>query len=94
MSIDAAALADSLRRLATSEQGHDTVVSALEQVLAACVDLFTVDGAGILVADEQDMLRYVAASKLDYVRTQPVMDPISEAFAEWVRSDACEASLR
>jgi GAF domain-containing protein len=62
MSIDAAALAVSLRRLATSEQGHDSVVGALEQVLDACVALFGVDGAGILIADEQDLLRYVAAS--------------------------------
>ena len=62
MSIDAGALADSLRRLATSGQGHHSIVGALEQVLDACVALFTVDGAGILVADEQDILRYVAAS--------------------------------
>ena len=62
MSIDAAALAVSLRSLATSGQGHDSVVGALEQVLDACVALFDVDGAGILVADEQDLLRYVAAS--------------------------------
>ena len=85
MSIDAAALADSLRRLATSEQGHDTVVSALEQVLAACVDLFTVDGAGILVADEQDMLRYVAASDgpgrmLEQVETEAGEGPCTTAF--------------
>src|SRR5689334_4320257 len=62
MSIDAAALAESLRRLATSGHGNDSIVGALEQVLDACVALFAVDGAGILVADEQDMLRYVAAS--------------------------------
>ena len=62
MSIDAAALAESLRRLATTGQGHDGIVGALDQVLDACVDLFTVDGAGILVADDQNILRYVAAS--------------------------------
>ncbi|RYC14298.1 GAF and ANTAR domain-containing protein [Nocardioides zhouii] len=62
MSIDAAALAVSLRQLATTGQGHDGVVGALEQVLDACVALFAVDGAGILVADDQDLLRYVAAS--------------------------------
>ena len=39
-------------------------------------------------------LRYVADSKLRYVRTKAAMDPISESFAEWVHSDACEASLR
>ena len=62
MSIDAADLADSLRGLAMSGEGHDGIVSAIEQVLGACVDLFAVEGAGMLVADEQDMLRYVTAS--------------------------------
>lgn len=62
MSIDAAALADSLHRLATSGQGNDSIFAALEQVLEACVGLFDVDGAGILVADDQNILRYVAAS--------------------------------
>ena len=62
MSIDAAALAESLRRLATTGQDNDGVVAALEQVLDAAVALFDVDGAGVLVADEQDVLRYVAAS--------------------------------
>jgi GAF domain-containing protein len=85
MSIDAAALADSLRRLATSGQGHDSVLAALEQVLAACVDLFTVDGAGILVADEQDILRYVAASDgpgriLEQVEAEAGEGPCTTAF--------------
>jgi GAF domain-containing protein len=85
MSIDAAALADSLRKLATSGQGHDNVVSALEQVLDACVALFSVDGAGILVADEQDILRYVAASDgpgriLEQVETEAGEGPCTTAF--------------
>lgn len=41
-----------------------------------------------------EALRYVADNKLRYVRTKPGMDPISEAFAEWVHSCACEAALR
>lgn len=89
MSIDAADLADSLRRLATSGQGHDGVVSALEQVLDACVALFTVDGAGILVADEQDILRYVAASDgpgriLEQVETEAGEGPCTTAFVTGV----------
>jgi GAF domain-containing protein len=85
MSIDAAALADSLRKLATSRQGHDSVVSALEQVLDACVGLFTVDGAGILVADEQDILRYVASSDgpgriLEQVEAEVAEGPCTTAF--------------
>lgn len=89
MSIDAADLADSLRRLATTGQGHDGVVSALEQVLDACVALFTVDGAGILVADEQDILRYVAASDgpgriLEQVETEAGEGPCTTAFVTGV----------
>ena len=85
MSIDAAALADSLRKLATSGQGHGSVVTSLEQVLDACVALFTVDGAGILVADEQDILRYVAASDgpgrmLEQVETEAGEGPCTTAF--------------
>lgn len=62
MNIDDLALARSLRRLATSHEDTGSVVAVLEQVVEACVDLFGLGGAGILVADEQDMLRYVAAS--------------------------------
>lgn len=60
--IEDAALAQSLRQLATSGQGNTTVFGALEQVLDACVELFGVGGAGILITDEHDALRYVAAS--------------------------------
>lgn len=38
-------------------------------------------------------LRYVADNKLRYVRSKGSMDPISNAFAEWVLSEACEAAL-
>lgn len=62
MSIDEAALALSLRRLSLSREDNGSVVSAIEAVLNSCVDLFGVGGAGVLIADEQDMLRYVAAS--------------------------------
>lgn len=85
MSIDDAALAESLRRLATSGQDNDGVVGALEQVLEACVELFDVDGAGILVADEQDVLRYVAASDgpgrlLEQSEAAAGQGPCTEAF--------------
>ena len=62
MNIDDLALAQSLRRLATSREDTGTVVAALEQVVRACVDLFALGGAGLLIADEQDMLRYVVAT--------------------------------
>lgn len=85
MNIDDLALAESLRRLATTGQGHDGVVDALEHVLEACVDLFAVDGAGILVADEQDVLRYIAASDgpgriLEQTEAEAGQGPCTEAF--------------
>lgn len=62
MSIDDAALALSLRSLSLSREDNGSVISAIEAVLTACVDLFGVSGAGVLISDEQDMLRYVAAT--------------------------------
>ena len=85
MNIDGAALAESLRALATSGQGDDGIVAALEQVLDACVGLFGVDGAGILIADEQNVLRYVAATDgpgrlLEQTEAEAGQGPCTEAF--------------
>ena len=85
MNIDAADLAESLRRLATTGQGNDGINAALHQVLDACVVLFDVDGAGVLVADEQDVLRYVAASDgpgrlLEQTEAEAGQGPCTEAF--------------
>ncbi len=86
MNIDDAALAESLRRLA---QPDDTasITSALELVVKACVDLFGVDGAGVLVADEQDVLTYAAASDgpgrlLEETEAEAGQGPCTEAFVE------------
>lgn len=85
MSIAEAALAESLRRLSLSREDNGSVVSALEAVLAACVDLFGVGGAGVLIADEQNMLRYVAASDrpgriLERTEAEAGEGPCTEAF--------------
>ncbi|GAA5112885.1 GAF domain-containing protein [Alloalcanivorax gelatiniphagus] len=86
MTIDDAALAESLRRLA---QPSDTasITSALELVVQACVDLFEVDGAGVLIADEQDVLAYAAASDgpgrlLEQTEAKAGEGPCTEAFVE------------
>ena len=85
MHIDDAALAESLRRLTHSREDNGSVISALEAVLQACVDLFNVGGAGLLVADEQDMLRYVAATSgpgrlLEKTEAEAGQGPCTEAF--------------
>jgi GAF domain-containing protein len=87
MNIDDAALAESLRRLTHSGEDNGSVVSALEQVLSACADLFDVGGAGLLIADEQDMLRYVAASDgpgriLEQTEAAAGEGPCTEAFVQ------------
>jgi hypothetical protein len=55
-------LSASLRRLATLGIPGIGVVQALRQVTEACVDLFSVMGSGIMLGDEQNVPRYVAAS--------------------------------
>ncbi|PKH40625.1 ANTAR domain-containing protein [Nocardioides alpinus] len=85
MSIDEAALALSLRRLSLSREDNGSVISALQAVLTACVDLFGVAGAGVLIADEQDLLRYVAASDrpgriLETTEADAGEGPCTEAF--------------
>jgi GAF domain-containing protein len=87
MNIDDAALALSLRRLDVSEEDNGSIVSALERVVGACVDLFGVTGAGILICDEQDLLRYVAASDapgriLEQTEAEAGEGPCTQAFVE------------
>ena len=59
--VDAAALAASLRRLHEHPQAH-TLRASLQQVIDACVQLFSVTGSGLMVADAQGVLRYAVAS--------------------------------
>ena len=58
--IDAQNLAASLRRLGAVD-GSD-ITAAIDRAVEACVDLFGVDGSGLMVADEQNTLHYVASS--------------------------------
>ena len=86
MSIDAEALAASLKRLAT-HHGDGGVVAALHQVTEACVDLFGVTGSGIMIADEQDITRYVSASDgpgrvLEQLESSTGQGPCTEAFVD------------
>ena len=62
MPVDMDALTASLRRLAARSDSDDDVVALLTEVTKACEDLFGVTGCGIMIADEQNITRYVAAS--------------------------------
>lgn len=61
MAVDSEKLSASLRRL-VGDPGDREVLIALREVNLACVDLFGVTGSGIMIADEQDITRYVSAS--------------------------------
>lgn len=87
MTIDDAALAESLRRLAQPRGEDGSITSALDLVVQACVDLFDVDGAGVLIADEQDILAYAAASDgpgrmLEHTEAEAGEGPCTEAFVQ------------
>ena len=87
MKIDDAALAESLRRLSQPRDDDGSLSSALQVVVTACVDLFAVDGAGVLVADEQDVLVYAAASDgpgrlLEQTEAEAGEGPCTEAFVQ------------
>lgn len=85
MRIDESALTESLRRLASARQESSGVIAALQQVVDACVELFDVGGAGVMIVDQQDLLRYVAASNgpgrvLEKTEADSGEGPCTEAF--------------
>jgi GAF domain-containing protein len=85
VAIDPDALAASLRRLATLGEPGTGVVEALQLVTQACVDLFHVAGSGIMLADEQNVPRYAAASDgpgrvLELAESDTGQGPCTEAF--------------
>lgn len=87
MHIDSAELGLSLRRLAAGRAEGTGVMSALNEVTQACVDLFQVTGSGIMVADEQNITRYVSASDgagrlLEEVESATGQGPCTQAFVD------------
>jgi transcriptional regulator with GAF, ATPase, and Fis domain len=58
--VDPQNLAASLERLRNA--GDDDIHGALDRTVSACVDLFGVEGSGLMIADEQNTLRYVVSS--------------------------------
>ena len=87
MHIDTAELGVSLRRLAAGQGEGAGVVSALHEVTLACVDLFRVSGSGIMIADEQNITRYVASSDgpgrfLEEVESATGQGPCTQAFVD------------
>ncbi|HEY5979775.1 MAG TPA: GAF and ANTAR domain-containing protein [Microlunatus sp.] len=87
MHIETAELSASLRRLAAGQAEGAGVLSALTEVTQACVDLFHVSGSGIMIADEQNITRYVASSDgpgrlLEEVESATGQGPCTAAFVD------------
>ena len=81
--IDVDQLTASLRGLEPADDAD--LAGALDAVVEACVDLFGVTGAGLMVADEQDSLRYAAATDgpgrvLEEVQTETGQGPCVDTF--------------
>jgi GAF domain-containing protein len=58
--MDGKAINESLRRL--TERRGQPLHQSLQGVIDACVQLFSVSGSGLMVADDQSVLRYAVAS--------------------------------
>ncbi len=64
VSVDAQALAASLRRL--QERRRDTVLEdSLQNVVDACAELFGIHGCGVMLVDEHGELHYVASTDVE-----------------------------
>ena len=97
--IDRAALAQSLQRL--TQRADDDIGAAIERTVRACVDLFAVDGAGLMIADQQNTLRYVCSSDeagrvLEEVQSETGQGPCVDTFVygEQVHTDDMAAEQR
>jgi GAF domain-containing protein len=58
--VDSRVLNDSLRRLA--DQDGKLLRDSLQAVIDACVQVFAVTGSGLMIADDQSVLRYAVAT--------------------------------
>ncbi len=81
--IDPDNLSASLRRLGPA--GADDVNAAIGRAVSACVELFGVNGSGLMIADEQNTLRYVVSSDgpgrvLEEVQTETGQGPCVDTF--------------
>jgi GAF domain-containing protein len=81
--IDPEALAASLRRL--HDLDNNDVLRALDQTIAACVDLFGVSGSGLMIMDAQNALRDVISSDgpgrvLEKVQSETGQGPCVDTF--------------
>lgn len=82
--VDAEVLAASLRRL--QEHDGDLLQPSLQRIVDSCMQLFGVDGSGIMLADEQGVLGYVVSADapgaaFEHVQRVAGQGPCMDAFA-------------
>ncbi|WP_214402770.1 GAF and ANTAR domain-containing protein [Pseudonocardia lacus] len=80
--IDPQNLAASLRRIGATD---DDFTGAIDRAVETCVELFGVDGSGLMIADEQNTLHYVASSDgpsraLEEVQSETGQGPCVDTF--------------
>lgn len=83
--IDPQNLAASLRRLELAADDDDDMTGAIDRAVEACVDLFGVDGSGLMIADAENTLRYVTSSDgpgraLEEVQSETGQGPCVDTF--------------
>jgi GAF domain-containing protein len=81
--MDPNALNESLHRLG-KRQGHP-LRHSLQDVIDACVQVFSVSGSGLMIADDQSVLRYAVATEersdvLERVQLETGQGPCIDAF--------------
>lgn len=99
VNVDPEKLAASLRALDHAND-HD-IRAALDEVIAACVQLFAVSGSGLMIADQHNVLRYAAASDgpgrvLEDVQSETGQGPCVDTFVtgEIISTDDLAAETR
>jgi transcriptional regulator with GAF, ATPase, and Fis domain len=97
--IDPQNLSASLDRLRTD--GDSDFNATIDRTVTACVDLFGVDGSGLMIADEQNTLRYVVSSDgpgrvLEEVQSRTGQGPCVDTFVHGhpVHTDDMAAETR
>jgi GAF domain-containing protein len=83
--MDADTLAASLRRLSDSPIARQPLRDTVQQVVDACVQVFGVTGSGLMIADDQSVLRYAAATdgpgrQLEDIQLETGIGPCVDAF--------------
>lgn len=91
--MDAERLSASLRGLADRDLAQAGIHQALQQVADACVAIFGVTGSGVMLADDQNITRYVAASDgpgriLETAESETAQGPCTQAFVDVVPVDS------